>query len=180
ALAEGYEGEGAGAGGDGNIGFEGKIGTYKTRFISAMDSDFNTPLALAELFNISREINTHVEARDVPKESMDHAAEVLAELAGAMGISLEKKTDLKKIGEKLRNVCGDFGVKFTNPEEVLEKLIGLRNEARKKKEFGKSDSIRATLAEIGVILEKSDSIRATLAEIGLILEYKKEGVRWKI
>ena len=60
-------------------------------------------------------------------------------------------------------MCEEFGAKFTNLEQVLEKLIELRNEARKKKEFGKSDSIRARLAEIGVILED-----------------KKEGVRWKL
>jgi len=36
--------------------------TYKTRFEQAMDDDFNTPVALAVLFDLARELNKIKEA----------------------------------------------------------------------------------------------------------------------
>jgi cysteinyl-tRNA synthetase len=42
------------------------------------------------------------------------------------------------------------------PKEEIEKLIAERNEARKKKDFKKSDEIRAMLKEKGILIEDTD------------------------
>ncbi|MFC1860512.1 cysteine--tRNA ligase, partial [Chloroflexota bacterium] len=60
------------------------IGTYKERFAKAMDDDFNTPQALAALFDLAREINRRRdEGFDVRERK-----ELLKECAGVLGLRL--------------------------------------------------------------------------------------------
>lgn len=114
---------------------------YRSRFHAAMDEDFNTPEALAVLFEITHEIN-RIRASDPHRAAA--LARILKELAAPLGI-LQSAPD-----QYLRNtVDTDLTV------EDIELRIAERTLARKVRDFGKADRIRDELAESGVILEDS-------------------------
>jgi cysteinyl-tRNA synthetase len=103
---------------------------FKTRFIEAMDDDFNAPQAVAALFDLVREINRGAE------KSMDilGAQQMLKELAAVIGFILQEK-------------------KAQLDESVIQELIQKRNEFRKAKEWKKADEIRDELLKSGIAIE---------------------------
>lgn len=115
---------------------------YVKRFHQAMDDDFNTPEALAVLFELAREINT---VRDATPIAADVLASLLKKLANILG---------------LLTIDADSYLKQTTAEGLdpakIEQLIADRITARNNKDFAKADSIRAELAAQGVILEDSN------------------------
>ena len=101
-------------------------------FFDAMNDDFNTPLALAVLFDLSREINK--------TQSADLAA-ILLHLANILGL-LEMEPDLflkQTLGTQDLNLIGD--------------LINARTEARLSRDWAKADEIRKQLLDLSVELE---------------------------
>jgi cysteinyl-tRNA synthetase len=106
---------------------------YRQRFIEAMDDDFNTPQALAALFDLARDINRDEEAgRDVAQ-----ARETLRELGGVLGLTFKEPEE--------------FGA--GNAAPFIELLISIRNDMRKAKQFQLADEIRNKLLELGIALE---------------------------
>ncbi len=108
----------------------------KENFIEAMDSDFNTAGAIAALFELSKLINT---AKDngATDEQLKPAQDTFRELAGVLGLRLEEK---QGSGEQ---------------DEQVNALIAERTEARKQKQWKRSDEIRDQLKEMGVTIEDS-------------------------
>ena len=106
----------------------------RQRFMEVMDDDFNTPQALAILFDLAREINRGREK----KADTSEARHVLEELAAVLGLTLKAK-------EK----------SFTDAVPFIELLIKTRKQLRDAKQFKLADEIRNTLLEMGVILEDS-------------------------
>jgi len=108
----------------------------KTNFTEAMDSDFNTAGAIAALFELSKIINN---ARDngATNEQLKSAQSTFRELSGVLGLKLEEK---QGSGEQ---------------ETQVNALIAERNEARKQKQWARSDEIRDKLKELGVTIEDS-------------------------
>jgi len=106
---------------------------YYDRFVDAMDDDFNTPQALAALFDLAREINRAAEAG----------------------------TSTVKAREKIRELGGVLGLTFKAPETPLDaelqeripKLIEERAAARREKNWQLADEIRNKLLELGIVLE---------------------------
>ncbi|MBT8421386.1 MAG: cysteine--tRNA ligase [Gammaproteobacteria bacterium] len=116
---------------------------YGARFRTAMDDDFNTPEALAVLFDIAREINRAREENDELK-------------ATTLGVTL------RELGQKLGLIQGDPAaflqtaaqVSESGPDdETIEKLIAERTEARANKDWAKADRIRDELKVRGIVLE---------------------------
>jgi cysteinyl-tRNA synthetase len=108
----------------------------KESFTNAMDDDFNTPLALAALYELVKAINT---ARDngADDEQLKSAQDTLRELTGVLGLQLKEKTG------------------SSDAEAQVNTLIEERNEARKQKNWARSDEIRDQLKEMGVTIEDS-------------------------
>ena len=108
----------------------------KQSFINAMDDDFNTPLALASLHELVRAINT---ARDngATDEQLKSAQSTLRELTNVFGLRLAEKTGSSEM------------------EAQVNALIAERNEARKQKQWARSDELRDQLKEMGVTIEDS-------------------------
>jgi len=100
------------------------------RFKEAMDDDFNTPEALAVLFDLANEVNRTKEAA---------ALHLLKGLAGVLGL-LQRNPD-----EFLQ---GDADAALD-----VEGLIQARLNAKKNKDFAEADAIRKQLAEAGIVLE---------------------------
>ena len=110
---------------------------YEDKFIEAMDNDFNTPEALAVLFNLAKEVNS-LKTTNIFKAS--GYAFLLRKLCGVLGILF---TDIEEYFKQVKGV---------NTDEV-EKLIVERIQAKKDKNYSQADAIRNSLLEQGIVLE---------------------------
>lgn len=108
---------------------------YAARFQSAMDDDFNTPEAIAVLFELANEIN---------RTKSPESARLLVSLADTLGL-------LQRTPEAF--LQGDTTSTDGYTAAAIEQLIQNRLAARQKKNFAESDRIRKELAENGIILE---------------------------
>lgn len=108
------------------------LSQYKKGFIDAMNDDLNTADAIAAIFELVRDTNSHLSessSRDAVKAALD----LFKDLTGVIGLAAkEKETDL---------------------ESEVEALISQRQEARKNKDFALADEIRDALLAKGIILE---------------------------
>ena len=113
---------------------------YELRFNGAMDDDFNTPIAVAVLFDLGHAIN---KARaDDPALAAGLGA-LLRKLGGILGILQRTADDYLKAG----------GTADGMSDNDIDALIAQRIAARKAKNFAESDRIRDALKSQGVILE---------------------------
>jgi cysteinyl-tRNA synthetase len=116
---------------------------FAARFKSAMDDDFNTPEALAVLFDVAAELNR---LRLLDHNNAVKMAALLKALAGILGLLGRDPEQFMQAG--FANAAeGDFSA------EQIDALIGERLAARKAKDFKRSDAIRDELKAAGVILE---------------------------
>jgi cysteinyl-tRNA synthetase len=127
------------------------------RFNEAMDDDFNTPIAVAELQSLARELNT-AKAAGQDDVAVVRAAEMLA-LGKRLGIlEVEAEAFLRKrplklpAGSAATGESGGAGTASLSDADI-ERLIEERAAARKAKNFKESDRIRDALAAAGVLLE---------------------------
>jgi cysteinyl-tRNA synthetase len=121
----------------------------KAIFLEKMDDDFNTGGAIADLFDMVRELNKYADqqkledigdVKDARIQSFVKAATVLRELSNILG--LFRSTPAQRGG-------GGEGV----VPKLMQLLIELRAEARTKKDFATGDKIRNSLTDAGITLE---------------------------
>jgi cysteinyl-tRNA synthetase len=119
--------------------FKKKVEKLRAEFVEAMDEDFNTPRALAALFDLSREINSCLgEQKQVNTELLKKVHNYFLEFGKVLG--LFQKERVKKVSEKLVN-------------DLVNLLVELRENLRGKGDFELSDRVRAKLRELGVVVE---------------------------
>lgn len=109
-----------------------EIETVKNKFIRAMDDDFNTPQALASIFELVNIANKNIDDLDF----IYNVKIALKELLGLFGISFERAKQLSLITDKEINL-----------------MISQREKARKNKDYALADKLRKELEEKGIILE---------------------------
>ena len=109
-------------------------GTYRDRFTEAMDDDFNTPQALAVLFDLSRDLNR----ADQNGEDVRKARELVRYLADILGLELSSD---KTLDAEL--------------EPFIELLLDSRNRLRAQNNYELADFIRDSLENLGVSIEDS-------------------------
>ena len=126
-----------------------EVAEIRGRFLEAMDDDFNTGAALGHLFDLLRRINKYVDECRLEEPSARTPEAIAA---------------LRQATVTLRELGGIFGV-FRKPVEIaaqpedhlvrdlIQVLIDLRSEARKKKDFATADTIRDRLGKLGIRLE---------------------------
>lgn len=112
---------------------------YSARYRKAMDDDFNTPVAISVLFDLVRELN---KAKSSTAENASLLAKELTVLADQLGL-LSQQPDYFLKNSVLNNSIS---------EDEIESLIADRIQARKDKDFAKSDEIRDALSDQGVTL----------------------------
>ena len=113
---------------------------FLLRFRAAMDDDFNTPEAIALLFELARDLNRAKE-QDAP-EAADLAA-TLRGLGGILGL-LQADPQLYLRGGGATEGLSDA---------EIEALLAARAEARARKDWAESDRIRDQLRDAGILLE---------------------------
>ncbi len=111
-------------------------------FEEAMDDDLNTSIALAVIHNLSREVNTALARKQVQEDNKRELQELIDRFDTVLNI----------FGEQQREML----------ESEVQALLDERQEARRRRDFGRADEIRDELANRGIILEDT-----------------KDGVRWK-
>jgi cysteinyl-tRNA synthetase len=130
-----------------------EVEPFLQRFTDAMDDDFNTPVAIAVLFDLSKAINASLDdSEGIAKESRE-LIEAFLHTAGSeiLGILNPNENTLGRdslqTGKKL--------------EGIMEILLEMRADARSNKNFALSDKIRDRLLAVGIEIKDT-----------------KEGVSW--
>ena len=126
----------------------GMVSDHRSRFLDAMDDDFNTGGALGELFELVRALNRHADAERLEARKDDHAA--LATFQAGMATLRELSRLLGLFLKPPVHAASDVNG-LTGP--LVELLIDLRAQVRKARDFAMADQIRDRLGAIGVKLE---------------------------
>jgi cysteinyl-tRNA synthetase len=115
---------------------------WAKRFADSMNDDFNTPEAIAVLFDLASEMNR---AQGQEKQSL---ANTLKSLGNSLNFLQREPTSFLQSGTKQND-----GI---TPDQI-EEQIEARKEAKQAKDFAKADLIRKSLLEQGIILEDKPS-----------------------
>ena len=139
---------------------------YAKRFYAAMDDDFNTPDALAVMFEVARELNRAKEQGNGSLIS-DYASQmkILGNILGLLQSDADEyftrsvavpsgKLELKTSAPTAKVVSAHLA------DEQIANLIARREQARKEKNWAESDRIRDELKAKGIILE--DGAKGTI------------------
>ena len=120
---------------------EKKIGEVRAAYREALDDDLNLPHGLGLVFELIREANAALDAEKVGAANKQSLLALIAEVDAHLDVVNAEEPGLA---------------------EEVERLIAEREDARKAKDFARSDRIREDLKRKGIALEDS-----------------KDGVRWR-
>jgi len=101
-------------------------------FEEAMDDDLNTPKALSVLFTFVKRANTLIDSNGIGKEEAVEFIDALGRVNSVLGVL-------------------EFGGEQLPPH--LARLMSMRDEARKRKDFPESDRLRKELLAAGIVVE---------------------------
>ena len=117
-----------------------KAKAYLAAFYEAMDDDFNTALAISQLFALSKDINIYYQqveqGTEFDKENFQQAYADYMEMAGIIGIFEQTETHDDGLTDKL-----------------MQLIINIRQHARQEKNWALADKIRDELKTAGVAIE---------------------------
>jgi cysteinyl-tRNA synthetase len=142
-----------------------RLESCRSRFMEAMDDDFNTALAIGVFFELAREVNIHLQEHGrhyypaclcgARRQVLEKAMEAYKYFNAALGLF---KTDAggRMVFDDQPDAQGDL------VHSLIELLIQVRAEARSKKDWAAADRIRDGLKELGIMIEDTP-----------------QGVRWK-
>jgi len=115
-----------------------QVAAARASFKSALEHDLNTAAALAAVFDLIRDVNAAIDAREASTAEARLVADAIDDFDRVLGVvSLRQAEDAEP----------------PVPVEEIERLIGARRAARERREFAAADRIRAELADRGVLLE---------------------------
>jgi len=134
--------------------FLARLEELQADFEAAMDDDFNTALALAAVYELASEVNSYLHNRARPARAvLVRARQQFDTWNSVLGIFPEEEGRIvleeKQLGDEL--AAG-----------LLDLLLAVRHEARRRKDFATADRIRDGLKELGILIEDTP-----------------QGVRWK-
>jgi cysteinyl-tRNA synthetase len=107
------------------------LDSYRSKFVEAMDDDFNTADGISTIFELVRYMNVELTASSA-KEDVETALALLNELSGVLGILTKEKESL---------------------DDEIEALIEERQTAKKNRDFARADEIRDELKSRGIVLK---------------------------
>ena len=115
---------------------------YLKLFRLAMDDDFNTPKAISVLHDLAHDLNR---LTDKQSEEAQVLVATMRDLGGILGLLQDTPENYLK--SAVEPAAGGL-----SPEEI-DALVEERNQARRDRDFARSDEIRSQLSEKGVLLE---------------------------
>src|SRR3972149_2261752 len=148
---------------------------YEDEFVKVMDDDFNTPQGMAVIFEFVKDVNkTIAENENINSAFFSNVKSFLERTANEVfGIMNFKKTlmhyrlvvepaHFKLIESEVKLIVNrhtDVNIGEIKSEEdfdeYLNKILEIRSNAKKEKNFALADEIRNELNEIGIVLEDS-------------------------
>ncbi|OJG79705.1 cysteinyl-tRNA synthetase [Enterococcus pallens] len=108
------------------------IQALEARFVKEMDDDFNAANGITVVYELAKWLNQYIERAEVSAATLQYGLDMLLQLLAVFGITFETAELL---------------------DEEVDQLIAERNQARKDKNFARSDEIRDLLKDQGIILE---------------------------
>ena len=127
-----------------------ELQAVKKAFTRAMDDDFNSALAVGQLFEAAKYINRYLDG--TPRQSwhqddLEASLLLFRELGDVLGILAAEPTEfLKSQGDE---------EELPIAEAEIQDLIAQRNQARREKQWAVADEIRDRLASMNIILKDS-------------------------
>jgi len=118
------------------------VAKWVKRFGEAMNDDFNTPEAIASLFDLASEINRASNAN-----TKQELSQTLKHLAGMIGLLQRSPNEFLQSGTPHTGM---------SPAQI-EEQIAARHAAKLTKNFKEADAIRERLLNDGVVLEDKPS-----------------------
>lgn len=108
-----------------------ELAKLEDQFVAEMDDDFNAANGITVAYELAKWLNVYVNNEEVSKPVLQQA---IQQLQGWLAV---------------------FGIEFSQEllDDEIEKLIEERNQARKERNFARSDEIRDLLKAQGIILE---------------------------
>ncbi len=133
-------------------------------FYKHMENDFNTPDALAALFDLLRIINAHISTKQVDGKYVSELINELEKILWIFGLEEKKEKNIEEKFNEITELQGwvsdNLGIDWEKladtAEGRLNQIVNFRDSLREQKKFKEADMIRAKLAEIGIILEDKE------------------------
>ncbi len=114
-----------------------RLDASKKQFEEHMDDNFDTREAMAEVFELTRDVNRWLAEGDMPASEWKEVLDLYGIFSDILGIKW----------------TGSMEDLFA--AELLQLIVDIRNAVRKKKDFETSDLIRKRLTELGIVIEDS-------------------------
>ena len=114
---------------------------YVSRFQEAMNDDFNTPEALAVMFDLAHEINR---VRNSDPALATRLGGRLKELGAVLGLLQD---DPERFLQTANGATADID------RDAIDAMIKARDDARASKNWLLADEIRVELTGLGIVLE---------------------------
>ena len=139
---------------------------------AGLDDDLNTARALGAIFDMVRDVNAAADAGEVRAANVPRLLEVLRQFDEIFAVL--KDDDAAKVRatvewakqegleDKISPETAELAKAAALSDADIERLVTEHSQARKARDFARSDAIRAQLAEQGILLENT-----------------KDGVRWR-
>ncbi|MBQ9757142.1 MAG: cysteine--tRNA ligase [Clostridia bacterium] len=110
------------------------IASLKEKYIAAMDDDLNTADAISVIFELVSEANKNIIGNaDFSKETISFTIDTIRELGNVLGLLTKGDSD--------------------DTDDEINAILKEREEARKEKNWAKSDELRDKLREMGIIVK---------------------------
>jgi cysteinyl-tRNA synthetase len=115
---------------------------YQKKFNDMMDDDFNTPRAIAVLFDLTKDTNSYINSNPAMHAPfLEEVDQLFQNTAGeVLGLI---PADL--MSQKLRESQGEI-------EKVIQVVVDLRQKLRENKQFELADQLRDGLGKVGITL----------------------------
>ena len=110
---------------------------FKEEFFNAMNNDFNTPIALSNLFDFTHKINKAISSNEVSRNTLNNIVETFKDIESILGFDIIVGDDM------VSDVSGD----------LLNIITEIREDLRSKKDWDLADKIRDELANLDITLE---------------------------
>jgi cysteinyl-tRNA synthetase len=122
----------------GSVTVQASIDKARAAFREALLDDLNTAAGLAAIFDLVRDLNAAIDAKDIGRDDADAARRAIDEFDCVLGVvTLRRAEDAQP----------------PVPVDEIEQLIEERKAARTRRDFAAADGIRNALAERGILLE---------------------------